>query len=186
MKTISSAVGKSWVSSIISINNIKMTAGSNTGEIGGWVPSTTDGCFPYDNTWIDPCYPQPWDQKGILPPCTGPQDYTSTGGASTFDFTKMFLITKGAGKPDLLGDFFGPGVDAIVIVDDNGGASFTPFMNKFGMIWLQGAGNSWSAYDKEKFMEFIEDDEQRFFSEQPLSKNEVLKRMAAPEEDGGK
>jgi hypothetical protein len=147
---------KSWVSD----NTNNMGSGNNCGICGGmgW-----GGC----NCNIMTCPPY------------GASGSTYFNTTNTFNVTTT--ITKGKEKADILGDFFGPEVHALVILDEtDGGARFVPFMDKLNMVWLQETLNSWAAYDREEFLAFA-NSEQIVFLGTKLNKAEVLKRMAKPE-----
>ena len=147
----------------------------------GWGSNSCPNCGSY--TWGGLCGcgtvpmpgPVPFPNGGWVPnvpawPWTG----TSSLGSAA-------LIVKGKEKADILGDFFGPEVHALVILDEaDGGARFVPFMDKLNMIWLQETLNSWAAYDRDEFLTFVNSDQTMFFGTK-LNKAEVLKRMMKPE-----
>lgn len=118
-------------------------------------------------------------QSCFTSPCVCNNIYTMPW-APTYNFKVTSTLTKSASKADILGDFFGPGVHALVSLDDTSGADFIPFMDKFNMIWIQSTMNSWAAYDRDEFMKWVESEETVFYSIK-LSKEEVIKRMMKPE-----
>lgn len=143
----------------------------------GWGSSSCPACGSY--TWGGACGCGTIPMPGPIPmpqPC-----YPAYPPFGTSTFPVKSLITKGKEKADILGDFFGPEVHALVILDEtDGGARFVPFMDKLNMIWLQDTLNSWAAYDKDEFLAFANSD-QTVFCGIKLNKAEVLKRMMKPE-----
>lgn len=188
------------------LNSIKISASSsqNLGLMADDAKNMMFSCS--NNTWGmigDPYCPNcgnmmwsggctcgtavPWNPAPVPMPAYPTYPPNVIGGgcypSPSWDFgDKLNLITKGKGKADILGDFFGPDVNALVVLDDtDGGARFIPFMDKLNMIWLQETLNSWAAYDRDGFFAFVNSEDQTFFMGPKLNKEEVLKRMMMPE-----
>lgn len=144
----------------------------------GWGSNSCPACGSY--TWGGVCGCGTVPMPGPIPmpntqwvPAVWPWPAASTGNPA--------IIVKGKEKADILGDFFGPEVHALVILDEtDGGAKFVPFMDKLNMIWLQETLNSWAAYDRDEFLDFVKSEQTMFFGTK-LNKAEVLKRMMKPE-----
>jgi hypothetical protein len=205
------ACGEPYPNKSLGVVNYKLTA-AKFSEIKTWVAnnagglSNAAGCNNNDNTWIGDPYPNGaigWGSSscpacgsytwggacgcGTIPmpgpiPMPLPQIYPTYPPFGSSTFGNKTLITKGKEKADILGDFFGPEVHALVVLDEaDGGARFVPFMDKLNMIWLQETLNSWAAYDKNEFLDFVNSDQTVFLGTK-LNKTEVLKRMMKPED----
>lgn len=137
--------------------------------------------YPSPNTYINP---YPWYPAACnicnSTPCVCVSNWTVSN--STYTFANWGILSKSKAKADILGDFFGPGVHALVLMDEKkgGGANFVPFMDKFNMVWLQTAINSWGAYDRIEFLDWA-NSENTVFNGKKLSKEEVIVRMMRPE-----
>lgn len=178
------AMGGKWV---VSDNNNSFSMISSSGGCVCGNPCCAGGCFgPSYTKWCMGCGSTACTcyNYGICGACSCipcvcqiyPQNNTAT-----FNFAKFGILVKSAEKADILADFFGPGVNALVAIDaTDGGASFIPFMDKFNMIWLQASVNSWVAYDRNEFMNWANSEDTVFHSVK-LSKEEVIKRMMQPE-----
>lgn len=152
-----------------SMANMMIGCGGNNNWWGGGVVGQCATCnAPFGSCVCGVVYP-PNPNPGYI-----------GGGSFTWNGIGAVVLTKGKGKADILGDFFGPEVHALVILDEaDGGARFIPFMDKFNMVWLQDSSNSWAAYDRDEFLRWVQSEE-TVFATPKLKKEEVLKRLAKP------
>lgn len=119
-----------------------------------------------------PCgAPGPMGPPGYVPVIGPTGSYGPCGGPSP-------ILTKN-GNPDILGDFFGKDINALLIINDDG-AMTIPFMDKLGIVWLQESHDKWIAYDREQFFKFINDVDVLHFYGPRLTKEQVMRKLAEP------
>jgi len=93
--------------------------------------------------------------------------------------TTLLPLTK-VGKADILANFFGPDLHALMYSDDSSNLKIIQFMDKFGLIWIS-LGNEWLVYNRDAFLEFVHSDATIFLGT-PLTKQEILKLLMNPVE----
>jgi hypothetical protein len=98
-----------------------------------------------------------------------------------FHYHPMYAnIIKGYHPADILYEFFGNGIHAVFTFTEDGQVIAIPFMDKFGIVWLQIAANHWTAYDRDKFFAWVHSNK-REFDCQPLPKDDVMKKLCHPD-----
>ena len=192
--------------SAVNVNCVftSVSDGSNPLDVTwtGDLSSIANGCTCYGpcncNVWVTPA-----PGTTIVPAlCVGCGTYGCTGGCTvigcppykpyviplgtftldagtSWNFTPV--LSKGKQKADILAGFFNQDLHALAIMDEDGGARFIPFMDKFGMVWLQTNFNTWAAYDKAEFMKWVGSEESNF-SGPALTKEQVLRKFHNPNE----
>lgn len=147
----------------------------------GSIASNSTDVFTFPNNWQNP-YP-----TVILPNGSTSNGFTitTTGAGTGFVLAPSTvswnpLLKKSInGKLDVLAGFFSQETSALLIPSDKG-LKFVPFIDRFGMILLQNDINVWTAFDKAKFYEFVENENVTDFNEQPLTRDEVMKLFSNP------
>lgn len=89
-------------------------------------------------------------------------------------------IIKGQQPADILYGFFGDDIHALFTFNEYGYVVLIPFIDKFGMVWLQTMHNYWVAYDRDKFFEWVHSNK-REFDCSPMTKDDVMKLLHHPD-----